>query len=189
MSVHEKGFALDVNSSDAREMERLGILAKYGLTRPYGEKDPVHLELAKYANAKERSKIRSGKTPSSTAVASYAPPPKPKIKAAATGAFTKTGGIAELHPAEIVSPIGKFSEMLSKTALDMASPAMSGMNDQSVGYLAQIASGINKLVDAGSKTPASTAREIKATPIPDFPGDPGIIYGGNYFPQKGRQWG
>lgn len=186
MSIHEQGFALDVNSADAREMERLGILAKHGLTRPYGEKDPVHIELAKYASAQERAKIRAGKIPSA-AVAS-APSPKPKVQAAAMGAFTKTGGLAELHPAEIVSPIGKFTEMLSRTAMGIAAPVMSGMGDESTKYLAQIATGINKLVETGEKTPA-TAREVKATPIPDFPGDPGTIYGGNYFPQKGRQWG
>lgn len=186
MSIHEQGFALDVNSADAREMERLGILAKHGLTRPYGEKDPVHMELAKYASAQERAKIRAGKIPSA-AVAS-APSPKPKVQAAAMGAFTKTGGLAELHPAEIVSPIGKFTEMLSRTAMGIAAPVMSGMGDESTKYLAQIATGINKLVETGEKTPA-TAREVKATPIPDFPGDPGTIYGGNYFPQKGRQWG
>lgn len=188
MSVHEKGFALDVNSADAREMERLGILAKHGLTRPYGERDPVHMELQKYANAKERSKIRAGSTP--TSVASMAPSVKPKIQAAATGAFVNTGGFAELHPAEIVSPIGKFTEMLSKTAMGMAAPVMGGMGDESTKYLIAIAAGINKLVAAESSGDSgSPKREARVTPVPDFPGDPGVIFGGNYFPQKGRQWG
>ncbi|CAB4162745.1 hypothetical protein UFOVP787_104 [uncultured Caudovirales phage] len=44
-SKHERGSAVDLNSADAREMERLGILKKYGLHRPHGEKDPVHVEL------------------------------------------------------------------------------------------------------------------------------------------------
>jgi hypothetical protein len=164
-------------------MERLGILAKHGLTRPYGERDPVHMELAALANAKERSKIRAG-----TSVASMTPAVKPKIQAAATGAFVNTGGLAELHPAEIVSPIGKFTDMLSKTAMGIAAPAMGGMNDESLGYLAAIVAGINKLVETGAEKPLAK-REVKATPVPDFPGDPGIIFGGNYFPQKGRQWG
>lgn len=185
MSVHEQGFALDVNSADAREMERLGILAKHGLTRPYGERDPVHMELAKLATAQKRAEIRSGKIPAAT-VASTSP--KPRLKAAADGAFTRTAGFAELHPAEIVSPIGKFTEMLSKTAMGMAAPVMGGMGDESTKYLAAIVAGINKLVETGTAKPLSP-REVKATPVPDFPGDPGTIYGGNYFPQKGRQWG
>ena len=44
-SKHEKGNAVDVSSADAREMESMGILAKYGLHRPLGERDPVHIEL------------------------------------------------------------------------------------------------------------------------------------------------
>ena len=44
-SRHETGNAVDISSRDAAEMERLGILQKYGLHRPYGDKDPVHIEL------------------------------------------------------------------------------------------------------------------------------------------------
>lgn len=190
MSVHEKGFALDVNSMDAREMERLGILAKHGLTRPYGEKDPVHMELAALANAKERAKIRAGKTP--TSVASVLPPAKPKLQAAATGALVNRGGALEVHPAEVVSPISKFTEMLSKTATGMAAPAIAnnGLGPDVIKYLSMIATSINKLVESDAKGETSSSTKRAANPpVPDFPGDPGVIFGGNYFPQKGRQWG
>ena len=46
-SNHEKGTAIDISSEDARAMEKLGILSKHGLHRPMGERDPVHIELAK----------------------------------------------------------------------------------------------------------------------------------------------
>lgn len=45
-SQHERGNAVDISEADAREMERLGILNKYGLHRPYGDRDPVHIEMS-----------------------------------------------------------------------------------------------------------------------------------------------
>ena len=46
-SNHERGAAIDISAEDARTMESLGLLAKYGLHRPMGERDPVHVELAR----------------------------------------------------------------------------------------------------------------------------------------------
>jgi len=45
-SNHETGNAVDVSSNQARQMDKMGILAKYGLSRPLGEKDPVHIQLS-----------------------------------------------------------------------------------------------------------------------------------------------
>jgi hypothetical protein len=115
------------------------------------------------------------------------PPPPP----AALGAFVQKGGRAELHAAEIVSPISKFTDMLSKTAMGLAQPAVTAaaapsmMEGKAIEYLAAIAVGINKLTNVkGSEQPTPNNPAV-----PDTPGDPGIIFGGNYFPQKGRQWG
>lgn len=44
-SLHETGNAVDINKSAANEMDRLGILKKYGLDRPVAG-DPVHVQLA-----------------------------------------------------------------------------------------------------------------------------------------------
>jgi hypothetical protein len=44
-SLHETGNAVDINKTAANEMDRMGILSKYGLTRPVAN-DPVHVELA-----------------------------------------------------------------------------------------------------------------------------------------------
>jgi D-alanyl-D-alanine carboxypeptidase len=44
-SKHETGNAIDINEAAANEMDRMGILQKYGLVRPYAN-DPVHVELA-----------------------------------------------------------------------------------------------------------------------------------------------
>ena len=44
-SLHETGNAVDVDTSAANEMDRLGILKKYGLDRPVAG-DPVHIQLA-----------------------------------------------------------------------------------------------------------------------------------------------
>jgi D-alanyl-D-alanine dipeptidase len=35
-STHEKGLAVDIASVDADAMEKLGLMKKYGLTRPVG---------------------------------------------------------------------------------------------------------------------------------------------------------
>lgn len=43
-SAHGSGGAIDV--TQAGDMESSGVLAKSGLVRPYGQKDPVHIELS-----------------------------------------------------------------------------------------------------------------------------------------------
>jgi len=53
-SKHEKGFALDINSADAAAMDKMGILAKYGLSRPVPN-DPVHIEMAGLGGGGESS--------------------------------------------------------------------------------------------------------------------------------------
>lgn len=45
-SLHETGNAVDVDTMSANEMDRLGLLKKYGLDRPVAG-DPVHIQLAK----------------------------------------------------------------------------------------------------------------------------------------------
>ena len=45
-SKHDRGAALDIDSSTADAMDQKGLLAKYGLGRPVPN-DPVHIELAK----------------------------------------------------------------------------------------------------------------------------------------------
>lgn len=44
-SLHEFGLALDVNSDTLNEMEKLGLMRKYGFTRPVGG-EPWHMEPA-----------------------------------------------------------------------------------------------------------------------------------------------
>lgn len=44
-SMHEFGLAIDISSADADAMEKLGLLRKYGLTRPVGQ-EPWHIEPA-----------------------------------------------------------------------------------------------------------------------------------------------
>lgn len=44
-SLHEFGIALDIDSNVANELDRLGLLKKYGFTRPIGQ-EPWHLEPA-----------------------------------------------------------------------------------------------------------------------------------------------
>ena len=327
MSMHQEGlgYAMDIDSAQANDMAKRGILAKHGLTQPYGSKDPVHLELARLATAEKRAALRNaarqGKPINTSAPSgvyssnapqvrtetvkdnmniavkepsrdnnnlAVAPAPKPQVtnqtveknitapppaesKAktpfemerekrlsrgderikkgvfrpgttvtdritgevmtaeeanrrnqvdreafikdrnkdpwealneatakpapnkpkAEFGAFVKKGGEALLHPAEIVSPISKFTEMLSKTATNLAQPAVTAaaapsmMEGKAIEYLAAIAVGITKLTTKGGlEQPAPNNPAV-----PDTPGDPGIIFGGNYFPQKGRQWG
>ena len=44
-SMHEFGLAMDINSADANELEKLGLMKKYGFTRPIGG-EPWHIEPA-----------------------------------------------------------------------------------------------------------------------------------------------
>jgi D-alanyl-D-alanine dipeptidase len=44
-SKHEKGLAVDISQGVADEMDRMGLLKKYGLSRPVAN-DPVHLEVS-----------------------------------------------------------------------------------------------------------------------------------------------
>lgn len=44
-SMHEFGLAVDINSTDVDEMEKLGLMRKYGFTRPVGE-ETWHVEPA-----------------------------------------------------------------------------------------------------------------------------------------------
>ena len=44
-SLHEYGLAIDINSKDADELDQLGLMKKYGFTRPVGG-EPWHLEPA-----------------------------------------------------------------------------------------------------------------------------------------------
>jgi hypothetical protein len=51
-SVHNYGYAIDINSSDANELNKLGLLDKYGFHRPLlnwgkypgGKNEPWHIE-------------------------------------------------------------------------------------------------------------------------------------------------
>ena len=47
-SLHERGLAVDVNQATADKLDSMGLLAKYGLSRPVSG-DPVHIQGA-YAN-------------------------------------------------------------------------------------------------------------------------------------------
>ena len=44
-SLHEHGLAIDINSKDADELDRLGLMRKYGFTRPIGQ-ERWHIEPA-----------------------------------------------------------------------------------------------------------------------------------------------
>lgn len=45
-SRHERGLAVDFNSSDVHRMRSMGLLAKYGLSQPMPARDPVHIQQA-----------------------------------------------------------------------------------------------------------------------------------------------
>lgn len=45
-SRHERGLAVDFNSTDVNRMKSMGLLSKYGLDQPYPGKDPVHIQQA-----------------------------------------------------------------------------------------------------------------------------------------------
>lgn len=42
-SLHEKGLAIDMDSKTANQLDKLGLMAKYGFTRPVGQ-EPWHVE-------------------------------------------------------------------------------------------------------------------------------------------------
>jgi hypothetical protein len=63
-SKHEKGLAVDISQGVADEMDRMGLLSKYGLSRPVAN-DPVHLEVSA-ANGAILSGPMSGYRPNLT---------------------------------------------------------------------------------------------------------------------------
>ncbi len=210
-SLHQDGLAIDIDAAQADEMDRLGLLKKHKLARPVAN-DPVHLEMAEYTGHRghvalrkklaqeeaDRKKQQVAANKPKPQVAANKPKPqvaaagKPKVPMAATGAFVKKEGAVHLHPGEIVSPIGKFTDMLAKTATNVAQPiatsavqssGIGGSDAEVVKYLAAIAQGIQKIVGMNG-----TNQSIQK-PVPDAPGDPSVLYAGNYYNQKGSQWG
>jgi hypothetical protein len=61
MSMHQYGYAVDIKKNIARDLESRGLLSKYGLVRPYGENDPVHIEPAEIQG--RRHQVRAGQFP------------------------------------------------------------------------------------------------------------------------------
>ena len=210
-SLHQDGLAIDIDAAQANEMDRLGLLKKHKLARPVAN-DPVHLEMAEYTGHRghvalrkklaqeeaDRKKQQVAANKPKPQVAANKPKPqvaaagKPKVPMAATGAFVKKEGAVHLHPGEIVSPIGKFTDMLARTATNVAQPiatsaiqssGIGGSDAEVVKYLAAIAQGIQKIVGMNGNNQNSQK------PIPDAPGDPSVLYAGNYYNQKGSQWG
>ena len=51
-SLHEKGLAIDVNSSDGNSLEKMGLLAKYGFVRPMSY-EPWHIQPVGARGAKQ----------------------------------------------------------------------------------------------------------------------------------------
>jgi hypothetical protein len=63
-SKHERGLAVDISQAVADDMDRMGLLKKYGLSRPVAN-DPVHLEVSA-ANGAILSGPASGYKPNLT---------------------------------------------------------------------------------------------------------------------------
>ena len=63
-SKHERGLAVDISQAVADDMDRMGLLKKYGLSRPVAN-DPVHLEVSA-ANGAVLSGPMSGYRPNLT---------------------------------------------------------------------------------------------------------------------------
>ncbi len=57
-SLHEYGLALDVQSADLEQLEKLGLLRKYGFTRPLGS-EPWHIEPAGIHDNAVRQKAKT----------------------------------------------------------------------------------------------------------------------------------
>ena len=89
-SNHETGNAVDVTSAQAREMDKMGILAQFGLARPLGEKDPVHIQLAGTGTSQASYGGGSGSGKSETTPASSTPDATPETKPAATPSMENT---------------------------------------------------------------------------------------------------
>lgn len=59
-SLHESGLAIDIDSAVADEMEKMGLMRKYGFTRPVGG-EPWHLEPAGIQMDRKGAKKDAGK--------------------------------------------------------------------------------------------------------------------------------
>jgi LAS superfamily LD-carboxypeptidase LdcB len=54
-SMHEKGLAIDISSADAATLEKMGLMTKYGFTRPIGG-ETWHIEPAGIQSSVDRAK-------------------------------------------------------------------------------------------------------------------------------------
>ena len=57
-SMHNYGYAIDINSKDANNLNSMGLLKKWGFHQPFKNKEPWHIE----PFGIDRAKIRSDKT-------------------------------------------------------------------------------------------------------------------------------
>lgn len=55
-SLHEFGLAIDINSAEADAMEKMGLMRKYGFTRPVGQ-EPWHMEPAVIQKSIDKAKL------------------------------------------------------------------------------------------------------------------------------------
>ena len=55
-SLHEFGLAIDINSTEANAMEKMGLMRKYGFTRPMGQ-EPWHMEPALIQKSIDKAKL------------------------------------------------------------------------------------------------------------------------------------
>lgn len=130
-SMHEFGLALDINSAEANEMERLGLFKKYGFTRPV-RGEPWHLEPVAIQRFKDS--IRAGTVKSdvdvpqtgdsegmgTTQVAQKASGPK-KTKGSDDGESTATRSMANaVLPSSMRTDAATTSAMLPSEKAEVA---------------------------------------------------------------------
>lgn len=90
-SLHNYGLAVDVQSSQANELDKLGLLQKYGFARPI-KNEPWHMQPAGLSLAAAKAGLYSADAPANQSKASAMPSPQSVSTASAASTSTGTGG-------------------------------------------------------------------------------------------------
>jgi len=130
-SMHEFGYAVDIDPADADQLSSMGLLSKYGFTRPLlgaSKPEPWHVEPAGIQG--QKSAIRQGGGLASAASSVTPPSASPTSSdtegATPSGSSSKTASVASSSSASSSSPSSSPMAAVSAGAASVANASGGG---------------------------------------------------------------
>jgi hypothetical protein len=114
-SMHNYGLAVDVQSSQASDLQRMGLLQKYGLTRPLSN-EPWHIQPQGLSVAAAKAGIYSADSPMNQGSGTSSAPVRQSVS---TASSLPTGG----------SQVPSLSQGAAKSSKQVTSSRPVGLND------------------------------------------------------------